>query len=84
MPRRKKSVRVLSSPKKPAKVPNRPAKLRNWKDEAMLGAIEAAKGGMGVNRAAREFGVQPSSLRDRLSGRVTHGINPGPQPYLSF
>jgi hypothetical protein len=54
MPRKKKSVCVVSSPKKAS---NRPAKLGNWRDEAMTGAIEAVKGGMGVNRAAKEFGV---------------------------
>ena len=41
MPRKKKSVRVVSSPIKPIKAPSRPAKLRNWKDEAMTGAIQA-------------------------------------------
>ena len=49
----------------------------------MTGAIEAVKGGMGVNRAAKEFGVPTTTLRDRLSGRVTHGTNSGPKPYLS-
>ena len=83
MPRRKKSVRVVSSPLKPAKGPNRPHVFRRWKNEAMLGAIEAVKGGeLGVNAAAREFGVPASTLRDRLSGCITHGVNPGPQPYL--
>ena len=80
MPRKKMSVRIVYSPKKAS---NRPAKLRNWRDEAMTGAIEAVKGGMGVNRAAKEFGVPTTMLRDRLSGRVTHGTNPGPKPYLS-
>jgi hypothetical protein len=80
MPRKKKSVCVVSSPKKAS---NRPAKLRNWRDEAMTGAIEAVKGGMGVNHAAKEFGVPTTTLRDRLSGPVTHGTNPGPKPYLS-
>ena len=80
MPRKKKSVRVVSSPRKAS---NRPAKLRNWRDEAMTGAIEAVKGGMGVNHAAKEFGVPTTTLRDRLSGPVTHGTNPGPKPYLS-
>ena len=83
MPRKKKSVRVVSSPIKPIKAPNRPAKLRNWKDEAMTGAIKAVKEGMGVNCAAKEFGVPATTLRNRLSGRVTHGTNPGPKPYLS-
>ena len=54
MPCKRKSVRVVCSPKKR---PNHPAKLRNWRDEVMTGAIEAVKGGMGVNRAAAEFGV---------------------------
>ena len=67
MPRKKKSVRVVSSPRKAS---NRPAKLRNWRDEAMTGAIEAVKGGMGVNHAAKEFGVATTTLRDRLSGPV--------------
>lgn len=38
---------------------------------------------MGVSRAAREFGVPASSLRDHLAGRVTHGVNPDAKPYLS-
>ena len=54
MPRKKKSVCVLASPRKAS---NRRAKLKNWRDEAMTAAIEAVKGGMGVNRAAKEFGV---------------------------
>jgi len=35
-----------------------------------------------VNAAAAQFGVPPSTLRDRLSGRVVHGTRPGPAPYL--
>ena len=46
----------------------------------MTGAIE---GGMGVNHAVKEFGVPTTTLRDRLSGLVTHGTNLGPQPYVS-
>ena len=63
MPRKKKGVRVVSSPRKASK---RPAKLRNWRDEAMTGAIEAVKGGMGVNRATKEFGVQEIVCRVEL------------------
>jgi len=49
----------------------------------MLGAIDAVKkDGTGVNAAAAQFGVPPSTLRDRLSGRVVHGTHPGPAPYL--
>ena len=82
MPRKKKSVHVVSSP---IKASNRPSKLiRNWRNEAMTGAIEAVKGEVGVNRAAKEFGVATTALRDRLSGRGTHGTKSGPKPHLSF
>ena len=39
--------------------------------------------GVGVNQAARNFSVPASTLKDRLSGRVEHGKNFGPVPYLS-
>ncbi len=41
------------------------------------------KGGLSANRAAIAFGVPVSTLKDRLSGRVQHGCNPGPVPYLT-
>ena len=63
MPLKKKTVRIVSSPKKR---PNRPTKLRNWTNEAMTGAIEAIKGVMGVNPAVAEFRVPASMLRDCL------------------
>ena len=34
-------------------------------------------------RAAKDHGVPPSTLKDQLAGRVLHGSNPGPSPYLS-
>ena len=50
----------------------------------MLGAMKAVEAGeMGRNRAALEFGVPPSTLKDRLTGRVKHGTKPGPTPYLN-
>ena len=50
----------------------------------MLGAIDAVKkDGTGENAAAAQFGVPPSTLRDRLSGRVAHGTRPGGVPYLN-
>ena len=39
--------------------------------------------GMRINKAASVFEVPPTTLKDRLSGRVKHGVNPGPIPYLS-
>lgn len=38
---------------------------------------------MGTNQAAREFDVPASTLKDRLSGRVTQSNKPSPSPYLS-
>ena len=63
---------------------NRPSKLKQWNDEDMLLAIEAVRSGkMGTNEAARAHSVPPSTLKDRLSGRVKHGSKPGPSPYLT-
>ena len=35
-----------------------------------------------VVQATTDHGVPKTTLKDRLSGRVTHGIHPGPRPYL--
>ncbi len=39
-------------------------------------------GTMSANMAARSFSVPPSTLKDRISGRVKHGTKSGPIPYL--
>ena len=36
-----------------------------------------------INAAARDHGVPVTTLKNRLSGRVVHGTNPGPAPYLN-
>ena len=41
------------------------------------------KGDIGINQAAREYGVPRTTLKDRVSGRVKHGTKSGPHPYLS-
>ena len=64
-------------------ISNRPKKYRKWNEELMLGAMRAVTEGMGINRAAVEFGLPKSTLKDRISGRVEHGTNPGRVPYLS-
>ena len=62
---------------------NRPRKLKSWSNESMLLAMKAVRDGtMGANLAAKTFSVPPSTLKDRLSGRVKHGTNPGLAPYL--
>lgn len=67
------------------KLSNRPAKRRQWTNEQMVAAMEAFRSGSSpsINRAAKDHGVPPSTLKDRLAGRVLHGSNPGPSPYLS-
>ena len=64
---------------------NRPKTLRQWSDQSMVGAMEAVQEGrMGVNRAALEFGIPRTTLKDRISGRVVHGSKSGPKPYLTY
>ena len=36
-----------------------------------------------MNQAALIHGMPPSTLKDRMSGRVLHGSKPGPVPYLA-
>ena len=51
----------------------------------MTKALDAvAKGKMGVNRAALEFNVLRTTFKDRIAGRVVHGCNMGPKPYLTY
>ena len=49
----------------------------------MVGALKAVSEGMGVNRAALEYGVPKSTLKDRVAGRVNHGCKCGRAPFLS-
>ena len=63
---------------------NRPKKLRLWEDDAMVRAMDAViLGRMGINRAALEYSVPWTTLKDRLSGRVVHGTKMGAKPYLT-
>ena len=41
------------------------------------------KGPISINKAALLHGVPPTTLKDRLSGRVAHGTKPGPVKYLN-
>ena len=61
-----------------------PVKRRKqWTNIQMEKAMEAVKSGVGINRAAMECGVPRTTLKDRISGRVEHGVNPGPVAYLN-
>lgn len=56
---------------------------KQWTDEAMVAAMEAVRNGAAIKHAAVDHRVPRSTLQDRISGRVAHGSNPGPKPYLS-
>lgn len=51
----------------------------------MIAALKEASEGSGksINRIADEHGVPRTTLKDRLSGRIIHGVKPGPCPFLS-
>ena len=55
-----------------------PSKLRQWTNEAMEAAMRTVYDGeMGINQASREYRVPTTTLRYRISERVTHGTPMG-------
>jgi len=79
--RKERHLRSLSAPS----ILQRPHKIRRklWTNQQMLAAMKSVQEGeFGVNEAAKQHGVPPTTLKDRLSGRVQHGSKPGPRPYL--
>jgi hypothetical protein len=88
MPRKRCSFARKRSRSAPARLPrstspNRQKRRKNWPEESMTAAPEAAKGGQSIPQAARVYGVPKTTLHDRVSGKVVHGSNPGPQRYLN-
>ena len=49
----------------------------------MVKATDAVKRDCTIKRAAVEHGIPRTTLQDRITGKVQHGIRPGPKPYLS-
>ena len=63
---------------------NRSSIRKQWSNEQMQAALKSVvSDGVSANKAALLHGVPRSTLKDRLSGRVVHGRNPGPEPYLN-
>ena len=85
MPNKKIKGFKRASMKKPAiRSRGRTGKRKLWTNENMEAAMLcAAKTEMSANKAADLHGIPRSTLKDRLSGRVVHGTNPGPKPYLT-
>ena len=82
-----KKRRTVPPPRKSlgaARPPREPAKRKQWTEEQMVAAMEAVANGTApsINRAAKDHGIPPTTLKDRISGRVVHGRKPGPLPYL--
>ena len=63
---------------------NRSSIRKQWSNEQMQAALNSVVcDGISANKAAPQHRVPRSTLKDRLSGRVVHGCNPGPEPYLN-
>lgn len=65
---------VLHSPEK--------IKRKRWTDCQMKAAMKAVEKGSSIRKAALDHDVPKTTLKDCLSGRVEHGVKPGPRPYL--
>lgn len=79
MKRKGAAKKPLGEPQTELECPE-PKKYKQWEDVSMLGAVTE---GTGINRAALEFGVPKSTLKDRVAGRVQHGCKSGKTPYQS-
>lgn len=82
--RRGKIARRKRSSSAPAVLHTPEKKKRKlWSDHQMKAAMRAVEEGLStINKAALDHDVPKTTLKDRLSGRVVHGVKPGPRPYL--
>ena len=60
-------------------------KLRLWEDNSMTRAMDVVfTGTMGINRAALEYGIPSTTLKDWVAGRVVHGTKIAEKLYLTY
>ena len=56
-----------------------------WTEEQMVNALDAVlRNNYSISRAAIEYNVPKSTLRDRVKGKVKPGVMSGPMPYLTL
>lgn len=63
--------------------PGRLAGYKEWTYDRMDKAIEAVCDGVSIRQAAEEYKVPKSTLGDRMSGRIQHGVKSGVEKYLN-
>ena len=79
---KRKRKRSMSAPPV-LQSPSKRTKRKQWTNEQMEKALEKVKSGnISINQAAKDYGVPPTTLKNRVSGRVEHNTNPGPPRYL--
>lgn len=61
-----------------------PSRWRQWVYMNMIAAMESIKGEQNIKWAVELHGIPRITLQDHVKGRVTHGVNPGHQPYLQL
>ena len=89
MPRKRRSITTQRKRSKSAPAvlfrgsKRRSEKCKTWSDDSMKAALKAVENGQSVSGAARDYGIPKTTLFDCVSGRVIHGVKPGPRPYLS-
>ena len=93
MPRKRRSITTQRKRSKSAPAvlfrgsKRRSEKRKTWSDDSMKAALKATlkavENGQSVSGAARDYGIPKTTLFDHVSGRVIHGVKPGPRPYLS-
>ena len=63
---------------------NASTKRKLWDNEHMEAALPDVGQGQSVTQTAQDYGIPKMTLLDHAYGRVTHGVKPGPRPYLNL